>query len=96
MREEQTPETKGMGREDEAVQCMGPVLSGEEAWGLGARAGGPSRGKGQSSPRMTFLGGPGSFSMTLALNFSVSPSPIPLFSPPSWDEYTQGLCLPTS
>ena len=50
MREEQTPETKGMGHGDEAVQCMGPVLSGEEAWGLGVRAGGPSRGRVRAPP----------------------------------------------
>ena len=84
-----------MGRGDEVVLCMEPLLSGEGAWGLGVRAGGRlARGKGQSSPRMTFLGGPGSFSMTLALNFSVSPSPIPLLIPPSWDKHTQDLCLP--
>ena len=86
-------ETKGMGHGHEVVWCMEPLLSGEGVWGLGVRAGGClARGKGQSSPRMTFLGGPGSFSMTLALNFSVSPSPIPLLTPPSWDKHTQDLC----
>lgn len=90
-------ETKGMGCGDEAVRCMEPLLSGAGVWGLGVRAGGHlARGKGQSSPRMTFLGGPGSFSMTLALNFSVSPSPIPLLTPPSWDKHTQDLCPPPS